>query len=115
MKGLLGSPRVIGVVEGVSVRLDRCRAEHRVVKHALHAVAVAGVAGYAQQVARELEVRIGAAGRLKALVLIGKALPKRAAVGNHKVLVRTPPARGEALCSDHLEAVLRCRQIHRGG
>ncbi len=40
---------VVGVVEAVAILLNRLGAEDGVIEHALHAVAVAAVAGDAQQ------------------------------------------------------------------
>src|SRR6202043_3872384 len=87
VEGFFRSLRVVGIVKGASVRLDRCRPEHGVVQHAFHAVAVARVTGDAHQIARELEVRKGAARGFEALALVSEAGAERAAAGNDKMLV----------------------------
>src|SRR5580658_3814728 len=70
---------VIGVVEAVPIFRDRLGAENAVVEHAFHAVAVAAIFGGSQQIARDLEMRIGAAWCLKARVRFGQALADFAA------------------------------------
>src|SRR5271169_5189931 len=57
---------VVGVVERSAIGLNGPGSEDGVVEHALHAVAVARILGDAKQVARDLEMAIGAAGSFKA-------------------------------------------------
>ncbi len=84
---------VVGVVEAVAVFLDRLGAEDAVVENALHAVAVAAVAGDADQIARDFEVGIGAAGSFEAGMGLGQALADFAAAGLAEILVRAPSRR----------------------
>src|SRR5258708_2288066 len=113
MEGFFGLPGVIRIIEGMTIRLDRNRAKDGVIEHAFHAVAVARVARDAQQMACELEMRVGPAGSLKTLRLPLQTGAERAAAGNDKMLIRSPATRGETLCRDHLEALLRRRQVDR--
>jgi hypothetical protein len=83
---------VVGVVEGVAVGEDGERAEDGVVKNLLHAVAVAGVGGDAQEVAGDFEVSIGAAGGFEAGVGIGEAGAVVAGTGNAEGFVGSPAA-----------------------
>src|SRR6266545_765636 len=64
---------VVGVVESVSVGGERFGSQDGVVHHTLHAVAIARVARNPQQITRELEVRVGSAGRLETMVSPGEA------------------------------------------
>src|SRR5262245_3894903 len=88
---------VIRIIEGFSVRLERLGAKNGVVHHALHAIAIARIASDAQEVASQLEVRVGAAGRLKAAVSVGEAGGNVRAAWSAQNFVRSPAAGGEAL------------------
>src|SRR5271166_1863932 len=100
MVDLAAGEVVVGVIEGVAVRLKALCAEDGVVEDALHAVSIAAVGGDAQQVARELEVGVAAAGRLEAAVRVGEALVHFAAAGSGEAFVRPPSAGGKALRGD---------------
>ena len=88
----------VGVIERSAVGLQRLRSENGVVHHALHAVAVARLARYTQQLARQLEMRVGAAGSFKTAVRVGQAGVDVITIGRPKQLVRSPAAGREALC-----------------
>src|SRR3546814_3406088 len=55
---LAGVEFVVRIIEGAAVGEHRHRAEHGVVEHALHAVAVTRIPGDAQQIAGQLEMRV---------------------------------------------------------
>ena len=97
---------VVGVVEGVAVGLETFGSEDGVVEDALHGVAVAGVAGDAEEIAGELEVGVAAAGGFEAFVGFGKAGVEVAAFGGAEAFVGAPASGGEALRGDdHVEGV----------
>src|SRR5690348_16842022 len=102
---------VIGIVEGMAVRFEPLCAQNRVVEDALHAVAVASVARDTQQVARELEVRVAAAGSFKAGMRFAEAVEQLARAWFHETLVRSPSAGGKALRGDHSKAIFRRVQV----
>ena len=88
------------------------RAEDAVIKHALHAVAVAAVAGNSSEIAGDFEMRVGAAGRFKTGMGFGQALADLAAAGSAKVFIRSPAAGGEALGgAEKLKAVARRAKV----
>src|ERR1700728_2256058 len=107
MKGFARRTRVIRIIECIAIGLDRFGAQRAVVEHAFHAVAIARVAGDAQQIARQFEMRVGAAGRLEALVFSDEAGAERAAARGHEVLVGPPAAGGETLRIEKIEALAR--------
>src|SRR4029077_5281341 len=87
-------------------------AENCVVKHAFHAVAVTGVFRDAEQIARDFEMAVGSAGRFEARMGIGQAVAELSYSRLPEGLIRSPPARGEALRrQQHLEAILCGSQV----
>ena len=97
---------VVRIVEGTSVRVHRPGAEHGVVHHALHAVAVTRVARDPQKITRDLEMRVRSAWCLEAIVGLGQALEHVVAAGSAEHFIGSPTAGGEALRRKHLECVL---------
>ena len=79
------------------VGLERLGAENAVIEHTLHAVAVAAVLGRAQQVARDLEVGVGATGSLETGVRFGETLADFAAAGFAEIFVGSPATGGKTL------------------
>src|SRR6185312_16497505 len=75
-------------------------------------VAVAAVAGDAQQVAGQLEVRVASAGRLETAVARGERGVQVVTVRLAEILVGAPAAGGEALRGNHRETVARGIQMH---
>src|SRR5258708_10559529 len=109
---LLASGGIVRVVERGAIGLNGPRAENGVVKHALHAVAVARVFGDTQQVACDLEVAIGAAWSLKAGVTGRKTVAQLTRSGLTECFIWSPATRGKALCLDqHFETVLGGTQM----
>ena len=102
---------VVGIVEGCAVGQDGPRAGNRVVEDAFHTVAVARIAGDAQQVARDLEMSVNAAGSFETGVRQAETLPESIASGLDERFVRAPSAGDVALFLDHAEAVGRGAQI----
>src|ERR1017187_3700947 len=88
---------VVGVVERRTVLQDRLDAQGHVVKHALHAVAVARIARERQQVPHHLEVRIRTAARLEMPVSRAQAVAQFALAWLHEGFIRPPAAGGVAL------------------
>src|SRR3546814_1256175 len=70
---LAGVEFVVRIIEGAAVGEHRHRAEHGVVEHALHAVAVTRIPGDAQQIAGQLEMRVRAAHRLEARLEVARS------------------------------------------
>src|SRR5579859_5782848 len=64
---------VVGIVEAVAIFLDWLGTEDAVVEHTFHAVAVAAVFGGPEPIARDLEMRVRAARRLKTRMSLGQA------------------------------------------
>jgi len=82
-----------------------------VVQHALHAIAIAGIAGRAQQVARDLEVPISSARGLEAGVRGAQARIQQAFARGNKRLIRAPATGGKTLLMNKLESVLRGAEV----
>ncbi len=97
--------RVVGVVEGRSVGLNGFRTEHSVVHHPFHAVAIAGIAGDPQQILRNFEVSIGAAGCFKAGANAVETLAELPAARHNEMFARARSASGVALLLHHGECV----------
>ena len=106
--GRIDLPRreiVVGVVERASVGVHWLCTQYRVVHDTLHAVPVAGVAGYSQEVSGEFEVRIGAARCFERVVCRGQTSIELSAVGSNELLAGTPASCRIALCGQHVEGV----------
>ena len=104
--------RVIRVIECMPVQLQRLRAQHSVIQHTLHAIAILAVAGNPQEVPRQLEMRITPARRLEAMLRVREARIQRPGVRCLEALIRTPPARRITLrLEDHLVRVRRRPQM----
>src|SRR3546814_16099390 len=93
---------------------SRHRAEHGVVEHALHAVAVTRIPGDAQQIAGQLEMRVRAAHRLEArLEVAEQRLGQFARPRFDEELARPPATRRPALLLAHAEGEIgraSCRE-----
>src|ERR1700723_292271 len=96
---------IVRVVEGAPVGLQRLRTQNGVVHHALHTIAIARVVGHAQQVARQLEVRIGAAWCLKAAVALSKAEGNIRTVRRTQHFIWPPASCRKTLLREHLKSV----------
>src|ERR1700689_182233 len=96
---------VIGIVEGRAGGQDGPGTGNRVVDDALHAVAVARIAGDAQQVARDFKMATHAARSFEAGVRQATAMAESVASGLNERFVRTPAAGDVALFVDHTKTV----------
>src|SRR6185312_16065973 len=103
---------VVRIIERVTVVLEFLRAEDRVQEDLFHAVAVATVAGDAQQVAGELEVCVAPARRFKTAVGGSERGVEVITVRFTEILLGTPAARGEALGGNHREPIARGIEMH---
>ena len=77
-----------------------------VVEDALHAVSVARIARHSHEVARDLEVRVGATRGFEAGMCFLQTLVKPAAARRHEGFIGAPAAGGESFvpgsCENHL-------------
>jgi len=88
---------VVGVIEAVAALHHGLGAEDGVVEDSLHAVAVAGVARDAEEVAGDFEHGVCAAGGFETGVSFSQAVAESAAARSAESFVGTPAAGGEAL------------------
>ena len=93
------------------VLLDRLGAKNAVVQDALHAVSVPAVLRGPHQVARQLEVRIRSARRLKTRMRLRQALADLTTPRHAEVLIRPPSTGRETLRSHKIKSVPRRPQI----
>jgi hypothetical protein len=102
---------VIGIIKSSSVGHERLCSQHRVVHDPLHTVSVAGVAGHAQQVARQLEMRVRATGSFKTAMAFGQAGVHVWTVRSAQRLIGPPAPSGKALLREHRKSILRGAQM----
>src|SRR5277367_5747324 len=92
---------VVGIIERSAVGKDRPGAGDGVVEDALHAVAVAGVARNAHEVARDLEVSVSPARCFEAGMSFFQAGMESAAARHHEGFIGAPATGCETLFLDH--------------
>src|ERR1700693_1425974 len=96
---------IVRVVEGAPVGLQRLRTQNGVVHYALHTIAIARVVGHAEQVARQLEVRVRATRCLKATVALSKADGNIRTVRRTQHFIWPPASYSKTLTREHLKSV----------
>src|SRR5215831_2225536 len=103
---------VVRIVERSTVGLNRPGSQNGVVEHAFHAVAVFRFLSDTQQVARDLEVTVGATGSFETGMGGRETIPQLPAPWLAKALVGTPSARDKALRGlQHFKTVLGCPEM----
>src|SRR5690348_16389642 len=111
MVGLPGRLIVIGVIKARPIFEQRFSAQNGVVEHALHAVSVAAVSGDAQQISRQLEMRVCAAWSFETRMALAEAFAQVSAAGFAECLIRTPAPGCETLFLHHAESIARGAEV----
>ena len=107
----VGAGAVVRVVRIVAVAVRQARRQHRVVKRALQAVAVLRTTRQTDQVSRQFQVGVAAAGRLEMGFGIFQALGELALPQLNELLLWRPPAGREALRLEEAPGVGQRSQV----
>src|SRR5271154_6457863 len=105
MMNFLGRGVVVGIIERSAVGKDRPSAADGVVEDALHAVAVAGVARDAHEIAGDFEVSVSTAWCFEAGMTLFQTGMESAAARHHEGFIGSPASSGETLFLDHAKTI----------
>ena len=96
----------------MAIGLERLSPENSVVHDPFHAVSETRVASHAQQISRELEVRIGTTRGLETRVAIHQTGENIVAVRSTQSLIRPPASGDKALRQNHVKSIFGCAKMH---
>ena len=101
----------VGIVERSSIRLGGQCPQDRVVHDPLHAISVTGLSRDSQQIPRQLEVGISAAGSFKAVMALCEAREQVVTAGRLQRLVGAPASGRVTLLGQQIKAVACCLKV----